>query len=69
MRRLEEQIRKTPAEGLTGLAVKLGVWCFIDNYRDDVAIQQARSAYSDICRMIGRDFAAEAEAVVKKRAA
>jgi hypothetical protein len=68
MRKTEQTIRRTPAEGLTGIAVKLALWRFINTHSgaDD---DQAEAAYRDVTRMISRDLAAEAEAFVKRRAA
>jgi|GEM_PF-2996169 hypothetical protein len=59
---IEEAIASTPAEGFTAIGVKLALWYFINNH-DDVAADQALAAYEDVTRFVGRDFAAEAEAI------
>jgi hypothetical protein len=62
LRAIEQQIASTPAEGLTGIGVQLALWHFINNH-NDVAADQAVAAYDAVARLVGRDFAAEAEAI------
>jgi hypothetical protein len=56
LRAIEQRIALTPA------GVQLGVWEFVNNH-DDVAADQALAAYDAVTRLVGRDFAAEAEAI------
>ena len=51
---LETQIAATPAEGLRGLVVKLGLHQFLNN-EADAASMQVDSAYADLVRLTGRD--------------
>src|SRR5262245_22699958 len=51
---LEMRIAATPAEGLRGLAVKLGLYQFLSDH-GDVASLQSDSAYSDLVRLTGTD--------------
>jgi hypothetical protein len=62
LRAIEQLIASTPAEGLVGIGVQLGVWEFVNNH-DDVAADQALAAYDAVVRLTGRDFAAEAEMI------
>jgi hypothetical protein len=59
IRRVEEQIRKTPATGLMIIAAKMAVARFIQE-PDDCGMSDA--AYRDLCGMAGRDIEAEARA-------
>ena len=45
----------------SGRYAALGVFEFVNNH-DDVAADQALAAYDAVTRLVGRDFAAEAEA-------
>jgi hypothetical protein len=65
LRQLEERIRETPAQGLTGIAVKLALRRFITEH-SGAETDQSEAAYRDLCRLIGRDFAAEAAAVIER---
>ena len=63
---LERTIAKTPSEGLVGLGVKLALASFLDGFADGADGEPARSAYLDTVRLLGRDFSAEAEAVIER---
>jgi len=65
---IESQIATTPAEGLHGLAVKLGLHHFLNDHAD-AASQQADSAYADLVRLTGRDPAMEIFARFAREAA
>jgi hypothetical protein len=52
--RIESRIAATPAEGLRGLVVKLGLDRFLRT-----ASEQADSAYADLVRLTGHDPATE----------
>jgi hypothetical protein len=67
VRQLEQRICTTPAQGLPGIGVQLGLWMFIAG-RDnpDTGDEQAIAAYDAIVRLTGRDFAAEARAIVER---
>ena len=56
----------TPSEGLVGLGVKLALASFLDSFANGADGEPARSAYLDTVRLLGRDFSAEAEAVVER---
>ena len=51
---LEMRIAATPAEGLRGLAVKLGLHEFLSDHGDATSLQ-CDSAYSDLVRLTGTD--------------
>ena len=51
---LEMRIAATPAEGLRGLALKLGLHQFLSDYGDATRLQ-CDSAHSDLVRLIGTD--------------
>ena len=51
--RIESRIATTPAEGLRGLVVKLGLDRFLQNMH--TASEQADSAYADLVRLTGHD--------------
>ena len=65
---IELRIVATPAEGLHGLAVKLGLHHFLDDHAD-AASEQANSAYADLVRLTGRDPAMEIFARFAREAA
>ena len=65
---LQRTIATTPSEGVIGLGIKLALASFIDSFADGADGEPARSAYRDTVRLLGRDFSAEAEAVVEERA-
>src|SRR6478672_155458 len=54
---IESRIAATPAEGLRGLAVKLGLHHFLNDEADSSG--QFTSAYRDLVRLTGRDPASE----------
>ena len=56
--RIELRIATTPAEGLCGLVVKLGLDRFLHEHAD-TASEQADSAYADLVRLIGHDPVSE----------
>ena len=55
---IETRILATPAEGLRGLVVKLGLHRFLNEHADAVS-EQADSAYADLVRLTGHDPATE----------
>jgi len=63
---LQRTIATTPSEGVIGLGIKLALASFIDSFADGADGEPARSAYRDTVRLLGRDFSAEAEAVVER---
>jgi hypothetical protein len=63
---LQRTIATTPSEGVIGLGVKLALASFLDSFADGAEGEPARSAYRDTVRLLGRDFSAEAEAVVER---
>jgi hypothetical protein len=65
---IELRIVTTPAEGLHGLAVKLGLHHFLSDHAD-AASEQADSAYADLVRLTGRDPAMEIFARFAREAA
>jgi hypothetical protein len=65
---IEERLAETPAEGIQGLAVKLGLHCFLNDHAD-AASAQSESAYRDLVRLTGHDPAVEIAARFEKRAA
>lgn len=56
--RIESRIAATPAEGLRGVVVKLGLDRFLQEHAD-TASEQADSAYADVVRLTGHDPVAE----------
>ena len=56
--RIESRIATTPAEGLRGVVVKLGLDRFLQEHAD-AASEQADSAYADLVRLTGHDPATE----------
>ena len=61
-----QSLPKTPSDGVVGLEVKLALASFLDSFADSADGEPARSAYLDTVRLLGRDFSAEAEAVVER---
>ena len=55
---VESRIAATPAEGLRGLVVKLGLHQFLNDHAD-AASMQVNSAYADLVRLTGNDPATE----------
>jgi hypothetical protein len=51
---LEMRIAATPAEGLRGLVVKLGLHQFLSDHSEGTSLQ-IDSAYSDLVRLTGDD--------------
>ena len=58
---LEMHIAATPAEGLRGLVVKLGLHQFLNDHADATSLQ-SDSAYSDLVRLTGLDPATDIDA-------
>ena len=56
--RIESRIATTPAEGLRGLVVKLGLDRCLHEHADTTS-EQADSAYADVVRLTGHDPVAE----------
>jgi len=63
---LQRTIAETPSEGLVGIGVKLALASFLDSFAKGRDGDPAMSAYLDTVRLLGRDFSAEAEAVVER---
>jgi hypothetical protein len=55
---IEAQLLNTPAEGMAGVVVKLGLHCFLNEHAD-AASAQSGSAYRDLVRLTGQDPATE----------
>ena len=55
---IETQLAETPAEGMQGLAVKLGLHSFLNDHADAASIQ-SDSAYRDLVRLTGQDPASQ----------
>jgi hypothetical protein len=55
---IEAQLINTPAEGLVGVVVKLGLHCFLNEHAD-AASAQSGSAYRDLVRLTGQDPATD----------
>ena len=51
---IEARIAATPAEGLRGLVVKLGLHQFLNDHADAASVQ-VDSAYADLVRLTGHD--------------
>ena len=56
--RIESRIAATPAEGLRGLVVKLGLQRFMHEHAD-ASSELAASVYADLIRLTGYDPASE----------
>ena len=65
---IEERMVDTPAEGMHGLVVKLGLHCFLNEHAD-AASAQSNSAYRDLVRLTGKDPATEIAAKFDKKVA
>jgi hypothetical protein len=63
--RIESRIAATPAEGLRGLVVKLGLQQFLNEHAD-AASELAHSAYADLTRLTGHDPATEILAKLRR---
>jgi hypothetical protein len=55
---IEAKMVDTPAEGMEGLVVKLGLHCFLNEHAD-AASAQSDSAYRDLVRLTGQNPAVE----------
>ena len=62
--RIESRIATTPAHGLHGLVVKLGLDRFLHEHAD-AASEQADSAYADLVRLTGHDTVSEIPAKLR----
>jgi hypothetical protein len=58
---IETKIVNTPAEGMQGLAIKLGLHRFLNDHAD-VASLQSESAYRDLVRLTRRNPTVEISA-------
>jgi len=65
---IEARLVDTPAEGMQGLVVKLGLHCFLNEHAD-AASAQSDSAYRDLVRLTGTDPATDIAAKFERRAA
>jgi hypothetical protein len=65
---IEDRLAETPAQGMDGLAVKLGLHCFLNDHADAASLQ-SESAYRDVVRLTGLDPAREIAQRFKKQAA
>jgi hypothetical protein len=65
---IEDRLADTPAQGMEGLAVKLGLHCFLNDHADAASVQ-SESAYRDLVRLTGLDPALEIAVRFKKQAA
>ena len=62
---IESRIAATPAEGLCGLVVKLGLQRFLNEHAD-AGSEQADSAYADLVRLTGHCPATEILAKLRR---
>lgn len=60
-RDLEDQIAETPAEGLTGIAIKLAFCLNEVDHMQEPAVTPVATAYEAIKRVVGVDYAAQME--------
>jgi hypothetical protein len=58
LREIESSLAATPANGVQGLAIKLGLHQFLSKHGDATSAL-SESAYLDLVRLAGRDPAAE----------
>ncbi|MGD9502587.1 MAG: hypothetical protein AB7V40_08880 [Methyloceanibacter sp.] len=65
---IEAQLVDTPAEGMEGLVVKLGLHCFLNEHAD-AASAQSDSAYRDLVRLTGQNPAIEIARRFQQKAA
>src|SRR5262245_15282853 len=63
---IQRTIARTPSQGLVGIGIKLALANFLDGFCDDAGGETAVSAYFDTRQMLGRDFVAEAEAIIER---
>ena len=62
---IESRLADTPAEGIQGLVVKLGLHCFLNDHATQRACSP-NSAYRDLVRLTGKDPAVEIADQVRK---
>jgi hypothetical protein len=62
--KIESRIAATPAEGLRGIVVKLGLQRFMHEHAD-AASELAASAYADLIRLTDHDPASEIRATLR----
>ena len=65
---VKSRIAATPAEGLRGLVVKLGLHQFLNDHAD-AASMQVDSTYADLVRLTGHDPATETSGRFEREAA
>jgi hypothetical protein len=65
---IEARMVETPAEGMEGLVVKLGLHCFLNEHAD-AASAQSDSAYRDLVRLTGQNPAGEIAKRFEQKAA
>ena len=65
---VESRIAATPAEGLRGLVVKLGLHQFLNDHADPASMQ-VDSTYADLVRLTGHDPATETSSRFEREAA
>jgi hypothetical protein len=65
---VEAKMADTPADGLEGLVVKLGLHCFLNEHAD-AASAQSDSAYRDLVRLTGQNPAVEISKLFERTAA
>lgn len=65
---IEERLVDTPAEGMEGLVVKLGLHFFLNEHAD-AASAQSDSAYRDLVRLTGKNPAVEITKRFERKAA
>jgi hypothetical protein len=65
---VEAQLAATPADGILGLVVKLGLHCFLNDHADAASLQ-SESAYRDLVRLTGQDPAVQIAARFNAKAA
>lgn len=65
---IESRLADTPAEGMEGLVVKLGLHFFLNEHAD-AASMQSDSAYRDLVRLTGKNPAVEIAKRFERKAA
>jgi hypothetical protein len=63
--KLEREIAAEPAEGLTGLAIQVGLATHVHDYRHDTATDLVRAAHDALVQLVGRDFCAELDEIAR----
>jgi hypothetical protein len=61
LREIEDQIAQTPAEGLTGVAIKLALCVGEEDFMQEPAVTLIATAYETLKRVTGTDYLAEIE--------